>query len=186
MQKQQPDEDDTISGGAVSGISGGAVSYSAMSNASGGEFSSSPPDDEAPIANYASAGAVEEVAREATEDMSDADSEGSEAGDEGGALARSISDAMLAPHASTDSRVSRYTRRRGDARSIYLFARTAREKERWFHRLRRACYRFVLPEHAEDDERTGRRFSLPNDQFSTQAISREYFIYILQQIQFKK
>lgn len=164
--RERRSEDDTASGGGASSV--GA------------------PDDDAALSHPTSMADVEEVGQEATENMSDADSESSEDAHEG-PLARSVSDAALAPHHSPADRATRRSARRG-SRSIYLFARTAREKERWFHRLRRACYRFALPDDtAEDeDERTGRRFSLPNDRLLPQSISREYFLYILQQLQFKK
>jgi hypothetical protein len=70
-------------------------------------------------------------------------------------------------------------------RTIYLFARCAREKERWFHQLRRACYKFAIPKDLYTSL-PNRRFSLPSGHILDQDISRDYFLYILHALQFNK
>ncbi|KAI6194514.1 SMP-LTD domain-containing protein [Aphelenchoides besseyi] len=133
-------------------------------------------------ADYATLADVEEVGREPSGYISDASSEGS---DDEEALKHSASDTGIVQRAEGKRLSSVSNRRRKSGRTIFLFARCAREKERWFHQLRRACYRFVMP-HDTEEEISNRRMSLPHRNFFSHQISRDYFLYILHALQFKK
>ncbi|KAI6197091.1 SMP-LTD domain-containing protein [Aphelenchoides besseyi] len=133
-------------------------------------------------ADYATIADVEEVGREPSGYISDASSEGS---DDEEALKHSASDTGIVQRAERKRMSSVSDRRRKSGRTIFLFARCAREKERWFHQLRRACYRFVMP-HDTEEEISNRRMSLPHRNFFSHQISRDYFLYILHALQFKK
>ncbi|KAI1722751.1 testis-expressed protein 2 [Ditylenchus destructor] len=73
-------------------------------------------------------------------------------------------------------------------RTIYLFARSAREKERWFNKLRKACSKYMLENSHPDPNSVApkRRISLPSMECLTEKLSHEYFLYILHNIQFMK
>ena len=66
-------------------------------------------------------------------------------------------------------------------RNIYLFARTTREKERWFHVLRKASNKYNDPQ-----TRMIRKSSLPSKATSASGMSRDYFMYLLDHLQFSK
>uniref|UniRef100_A0AC35GYH3 SMP-LTD domain-containing protein n=1 Tax=Panagrolaimus sp. PS1159 TaxID=55785 RepID=A0AC35GYH3_9BILA len=67
-------------------------------------------------------------------------------------------------------------------RNIYLFGRSAREKERWFHVLRKACNKYT-----EAKTRNLRKTSLPSPSSSTSnGMSRDYFLYLMDHLQFSK
>ncbi|VDN82546.1 unnamed protein product [Brugia pahangi] len=83
------------------------------------------------------------------------------------------------------------------SRSLYFFVRSAREKERWFHRLREACSQCSTG--TADAEATllrsdvkevlpDRRFSLPLSSVNPDSLklSLEYFLYISNRVQFNK
>ncbi|CAG9530661.1 unnamed protein product [Cercopithifilaria johnstoni] len=80
-------------------------------------------------------------------------------------------------------------------RSLYLFVRSAREKERWFHRLREACSRYstaavdiTLPISDVKKVSPDRRFSLPLSAVDSDSLkmSFEYFLYVSNRLQFNK
>uniref|UniRef100_A0A914YGX8 SMP-LTD domain-containing protein n=1 Tax=Panagrolaimus superbus TaxID=310955 RepID=A0A914YGX8_9BILA len=67
-------------------------------------------------------------------------------------------------------------------KNIYLFGRSAREKERWFHVLRRACNKY-----SEAKTRNLRKSSLPSPSCTSSAgMSRDYFLYLMDHLQFSK
>ncbi|VBB28035.1 unnamed protein product [Acanthocheilonema viteae] len=81
--------------------------------------------------------------------------------------------------------------------SLYFFARSAREKERWFHRLREACSQcstgtataeITLPRSDMKEVSLDRRFSLPllAEDSESLKMSLEYFLYVSNRIQFNK
>ncbi|KAI6198277.1 SMP-LTD domain-containing protein [Aphelenchoides fujianensis] len=123
-------------------------------------------DDEEAYADYATIAEVEEVGREPDGYISDASSEGS---DDEGPLKHSASDTGIV---RTAERKLPTAGRRSGSRPPYDLP------ERWFHRLRRACYRFVLPQDV-GSEFTNRRLSLPHHSLSAPQMSRDYFLYIL-------
>jgi hypothetical protein len=71
-------------------------------------------------------------------------------------------------------------------RNIYLFGRSAREKERWFHVLRKACNKYT----EKDQARPFRKSSLPtqtsSSSVSSGGMSRDYFLYLMDHLQFSK
>uniref|UniRef100_A0AAF5RW06 SMP-LTD domain-containing protein n=1 Tax=Wuchereria bancrofti TaxID=6293 RepID=A0AAF5RW06_WUCBA len=83
------------------------------------------------------------------------------------------------------------------SRSLYFFVRSAREKERWFHRLREACSQCsagtataetALPRSDVKEVLRDRRFSLPLSVAESDSLklSLEYFLYISNRVQFNK
>lgn len=85
-----------------------------------------------------------------------------------------------------------------NTKCIYLFARSAREKERWFHRLRWACSRFSTSPSVDENEfdqpsgqtlqrRLRRTLSLPDGgETIPLEFTRDYFMYTLHSMQFSR
>ncbi|EFO23264.2 hypothetical protein LOAG_05221 [Loa loa] len=82
-------------------------------------------------------------------------------------------------------------------RSLYFFVRSAREKERWFHRLREACSQcstgiaaaeITPPRSNVEEVSPSRRFSFPLSAAYSDSLkfSLEYFLYVSNRIQFEK
>uniref|UniRef100_A0A158Q6T7 SMP-LTD domain-containing protein n=1 Tax=Elaeophora elaphi TaxID=1147741 RepID=A0A158Q6T7_9BILA len=82
-------------------------------------------------------------------------------------------------------------------RSLYFFARSAREKERWFHRLREVCSRcstrtaaaeITLRRNDVKEVSLDRRFSLPVSSTDSNSLklNMEYFLYVSNRLQFNK
>ncbi|KAM3719588.1 Testis-expressed protein [Dirofilaria immitis] len=82
-------------------------------------------------------------------------------------------------------------------RSLYFFVRSAREKERWFHRLREACSQYssktaaaeiTLRKDGMKEILLDRRFSLPLSLAHSDSLklNLEYFLYVSNRLQFNK
>ncbi|VDK74434.1 unnamed protein product [Litomosoides sigmodontis] len=80
-------------------------------------------------------------------------------------------------------------------RSLYFFVRSAREKERWFHRLREACSKcsignatVEIPKTDVKEVLTDRRFSLPLSTMHSDSLklSLEHFLYVSNRTQFNE
>ena len=111
-------------------------------------------------------------------------------------ISRSASDANLSNATGVVSRFSKYFPgpRQRARRTIYLFTRSAREKERWFHLLRKACHRYTTePETTSEEHGDGseehpikRRYSVPFNPTTPVKLNRDYFLYLLHSVQFSK
>uniref|UniRef100_A0A914PJN4 SMP-LTD domain-containing protein n=1 Tax=Panagrolaimus davidi TaxID=227884 RepID=A0A914PJN4_9BILA len=68
------------------------------------------------------------------------------------------------------------------SRNIYLFARTAREKERWFHVLRKACTKYSTKSMVSVDRLypSGTKPNLPP------SFNREYYLYLIKEMEFNR
>uniref|UniRef100_A0A914QHT9 PH domain-containing protein n=1 Tax=Panagrolaimus davidi TaxID=227884 RepID=A0A914QHT9_9BILA len=71
-------------------------------------------------------------------------------------------------------------------RTIYLFARTPREKERWFHVLRKACNKFSKPPHESDALELEKKMFLPEGWSLPENMNKHYFLYVLQEFRYGK
>lgn len=111
-------------------------------------------------------------------------------------ISRSASDANLTNSTGVVSRFSKYFPgpRQRARRTIFLFTRSAREKERWFHLLRKACHRYTTDPEVSDGEHGGggdgepikRRYSVPFNPSTPVRLNRDYFLYLLHSVQFSK
>jgi len=71
-------------------------------------------------------------------------------------------------------------------RTIYLFARTPREKERWFHVLRKTCNKYSKPPHESDALELDQKMFLPEGWTLPPNMNQHYFLYILQEYRYGK
>uniref|UniRef100_A0A7E4VV27 SMP-LTD domain-containing protein n=1 Tax=Panagrellus redivivus TaxID=6233 RepID=A0A7E4VV27_PANRE len=69
-------------------------------------------------------------------------------------------------------------------KKIYLFARSAREKERWFHMLRKASMKYT--ESPKNPTAGSRKLSLPSISMSSASMTKDYFLYLLHHLQYSK
>lgn len=94
-------------------------------------------------------------------------------------MTRSVSDYLIHPAKRNRRRRNHYSNSFYSAshKHLYLFARSSREKERWFHRLRRASCKYMI------DDRI-RFSSVPILDTAFRYTSNEYFLYVLHNIQF--
>ncbi|CAD5212419.1 unnamed protein product [Bursaphelenchus okinawaensis] len=125
-----------------------------------------------------------DVAREADGYMSDGSSD---ADDEDETLQRSASDANLPAASGAVQRMKRNFpsgKPKRQTKTIYLFARCAREKERWFHRLRKVCNKYQIPHDSEAARRSS--ICVAGEDEAEKILSRDYFLYILHHLQFNK
>ncbi|CAD5216744.1 unnamed protein product [Bursaphelenchus xylophilus] len=125
-----------------------------------------------------------DVAREADGYLSDASSEAEE---DKPLLKRSVSDANLPAASGKVQRLKRNfpsTKPKRQTRTIYLFARCAREKERWFHRLRKVCNKYQVSQDPPFERRSS--ICIGGDGEGEKVLSRDYFLYILHNLQFNK
>lgn len=67
-------------------------------------------------------------------------------------------------------------------RKIFLFARSNREKERWFHKLRKASTRYT----ESKIQPRGRKLSLPSGGDTLQEMTKDHFLYIFHSLQYSK
>jgi len=117
--------------------------------------------------------------------VSDSSTEGS-SGTESDDSAMRHSVADFPRHGTAIGNTSKRAAKR-QTRSIYLFARSTREKERWFHRLRKACNKYQWENTYFDPEARfpQRRLSFSSaDSFKN--LSNDYILYILHGMQFNR
>lgn len=118
--------------------------------------------------------------------VSDSSSEGSSDSGSEAEMRHSVADFRVRRHGPAPSNSSKSASKR-QTRSIYLFARSAREKERWFHRLRKACNKYQWENAHADPEAPfpQRRLSFGSGE-AFKNLSNDYILYILHGMQFKK
>uniref|UniRef100_A0AC34FFA9 PH domain-containing protein n=1 Tax=Panagrolaimus sp. ES5 TaxID=591445 RepID=A0AC34FFA9_9BILA len=71
-------------------------------------------------------------------------------------------------------------------RTIHLFARTPREKERWFHVLRKVCNKYSTFPHESDALEMEKKMFLPEGWTLPKNMNKHYFLYVLQQYRYAK